>query len=369
MLFIALKNLFQEKTRLLISVGGVAFSALLIIVLVGLYQGWQNKMGEYIRNLPADLWVAQEGSKDMFHSVSVISLEDENKIKSIEGVSQVAAFSGRQLEVDFNGKQAATYVVGFDTSSRVGGPLRVIKGKSAPSNGEIIIDKIFADDNDLEIGDRFPIGTEEFEVAGISEGGSLITFQYSFVTKEDAERLFKLQGVTNYFMVTLLDDSKSGFVAKRIKELIPSTKVFTRREFVDKNTEIVTETFLPIILVLVLIGFAVGVAVIGLTIFTSTIEKSREYGVLKAIGIRNSQLYLIVVQQALVAGVAGYLIGLGFAFSLSLVVGQFVPEFITLFRVIDIVWIFGATLLMAILAAFVPSRRIAHINPAEVFKA
>src|SRR3990167_6948041 len=111
MIFIALKNLFQEKTRLFISIGGVAFSVLLIVILQGLYQGWQNRMGEYIRNLPADLWVGQEGSRDMFHSVSILSASDQEKISSIEGVSKASTFSGRQMELHLNGKEAATFVV------------------------------------------------------------------------------------------------------------------------------------------------------------------------------------------------------------------------------------------------------------------
>lgn len=60
---IAWRNLVQEKTRLAISVGGVAFSVTLIIVLAGLYQGWSNKIGEYIRTVPADVWVMQSGTE------------------------------------------------------------------------------------------------------------------------------------------------------------------------------------------------------------------------------------------------------------------------------------------------------------------
>jgi putative ABC transport system permease protein len=71
----------------------------------------------------------------------------------------------------------------------------------------------------------------------------------------------------------------------------------------------VDETFLPIVSVLVVIGFVGGVAVIGLTIYTATMEKSREYGVLKALGASNGRLYRIVSHQALISGVLGYILG------------------------------------------------------------
>lgn len=368
MLFIALKNLFQEKTRFIISVGGVSFSVLLIIILQGLYQGWNYKMGEYIRTLPVDLWVSQKGSTDMFHSISILALSGKETIEQIAGVEKASAFNGRRFEIKVNEKEAMTYLVGYDPDSGIGGPARIIEGKPKPDNGEIIVDRVFADNNKAKIRDTIPISGENFKIVGLSDGGNLITFSYSFITKEDADRIFKLGEVANYFMVKLSDNNDQDSVARQIESSVDDSIVFTRAQFVESNTVLIRETFLPIILVLLLIGIAVGIAVIGLTIFTSTIEKSREYGVLKAIGVTNSQLYVIVIEQALAAGVVGYFIGLVLALGLNLFVGRFVPEFITLFRVIDMVWIFGVTLLMAILAAFIPSRRIAHINPAEVFK-
>lgn len=55
---IALRNLLQEKTKLAISVGGVAFSVVLMIVLQGLSVGFSNVLGQYFNTVPADLWVA-----------------------------------------------------------------------------------------------------------------------------------------------------------------------------------------------------------------------------------------------------------------------------------------------------------------------
>ena len=107
----------------------------------------------------------------------------------------------------------------------------------------------------------------------------------------------------------------------------------------------------------------------GLTIFTSTIEKAKEYGVLKAIGVKNNQLYQMVLGQAFVAGLIGYSLGVILAFAVNQIVTRLVPEFISLFRLVDFILVLGATLIMSLLAAYIPIRRIAVINPAEVFKA
>lgn len=325
-------------------------------------------MGEYIRNLPADLWVGQAGSRDMFHSVSILSLSDQDKLLKVAGVKQVAPFVGRQMEAHINGKEAPTYVVAYDVGSGIIGPLKVVEGSSRPGRGEIIIDRVYAKNQRLKIGDKVPIAETSFTVSGIAEGGNLVLYQYSFINQQDAEELFKLEDAANYFLVQLDASANRQAVAETIKAKLAGVEVFSKDEFVKNNTQLINEAFLPIILVLVIIGLVVGTTVIGLTIFTSTIEKTREYGVLKAIGIKNRQLNGVVFTQALVASSAGYQLGLGLAVLVSVTVVRLVPEFITQLRGLDAAWVFGASLIMALLASYMPIRRIAKIDPAEVFK-
>lgn len=104
MLFLAVKNLVQEKTRLLISVGGVAFSVLLIMSIQGLYQGWSNKIGEYIRTVPADYWITQTGATDMFHTPSVLPLTARDRLAAVEGVASAKPFSGRRVAFEQPGR-------------------------------------------------------------------------------------------------------------------------------------------------------------------------------------------------------------------------------------------------------------------------
>lgn len=369
MLSIAFKNLIQEKTRLFISVGGVAFSVLLILILQGLLQGFSYRIGEYIRAQNADLWVGDARARDMFHSISLLSISDKETIELIDGVETVSPFLARQVVVSTEHKETATYFIGYDSKTGVGGPTEVVEGKKTPSDGEIIIDRVFAGNHKVKIGDSLTVGQNSFKVVGISTGTNLVSFQYSFVTKEDAERTLSMEGQTNYFVVKLQSGADSEQVVQSIKQSLPSVQVFTKEEFIERNTEIVRDTFLPIVRVLLLIGFVVGVAVIGLTIYTSTVEKSKEYGVLKAIGVRNSQLYRMVFAQSLAAGITGFIFGSLMALVVNQVIDRFVPAFITYFRLVDFGWVFLASVLMSVLASYIPIRRIASVNPAEVFKA
>ncbi|MBI1952432.1 ABC transporter permease [Candidatus Saccharibacteria bacterium] len=367
MFLVAIRNLLQEKTRLFISIGGVAFSVTLIMILVGLYQGWNNKLGEYIRTAPVDIWVMQKGSEELFHTPSLLPITLANDLTKISGIESAKPFNARRLAVSANDQEFQLYVVGYNPVDGSGQPSRIVQGKSVPGPGEIIVDR--SQSKKVKIGDTINAAGRELKVVGYSEGGDLVITSFAFTTPEELNKIQKLPDAVNEFWVKLSPSADSGKVIRDIETKLPNTTAVTRDQFVKSNTKIISDSFLPVILVLVIVSIAVGVAVIGLTIFTSTIEKSKEYGVLKAIGMKNSQLYSVVIQQALVAGVIGYIIGVGLASGLGATVGQYVPQFVYAIRLFDVAWIFGLTLLMAVLAAYIPIRRLAHIDPAEVFKA
>ena len=72
MLLVARKNLFAERTRLAISVGGVALSVLLIMLLLALYRGWDEKVGGFVEDSEVDVWIASEGAKDFLAAASLL---------------------------------------------------------------------------------------------------------------------------------------------------------------------------------------------------------------------------------------------------------------------------------------------------------
>jgi putative ABC transport system permease protein len=116
------------------------------------------------------------------------------------------------------------------------------------------------------------------------------------------------------------------------------------------------------------VAFIVGLAVAGLTIYTATVEKSREYGILKAEGFTNPFLYRVVFEQSMITGFLGFAIGAGLTLLIAPFAQDAVPQFVVYVRWQDILGIAGATILMALFAAYIPVRRIARIDPVTVFK-
>ncbi len=125
----------------------------------------------------------------------------------------------------------------------------------------------------------------------------------------------------------------------------------------------------PILLLILLLAFSVGVAITGLTIYNATVEKAREYGILKAIGFDNRYLFRLVLEQSLVTGLLGFIIGVGLTVLAARFVTNLVPQFVTVIRWQEILFVLGITLLMSVIAALVPVRRIANVDPVTVFNA
>lgn len=116
------------------------------------------------------------------------------------------------------------------------------------------------------------------------------------------------------------------------------------------------------------IAFLVGTLVVGLVTYTATVERQREYGVLKAIGAGNRRLYTVVATQALIATLAGSLGGIALAFGASALIEQLRPQFLVLIEPVAIVRSLVDGLGIALLAALGPVRVLAALAPADVFR-
>ena len=213
------------------------------------------------------------------------------------------------------------------------------------------------------------VGRRPFTVSGVS---SLVEGAFSSVAAVnpgDAEELFGQQGSFSYALVTTVPLADAAIVERAIESAAPGVNALTPTEFAAVTRSEIEEEFLPVVAVMVGIAFIVGLAVIALTIYTSTVERSRDYGILKALGASSGQLFAIVIRQSVAVALVGFAIGLVLGFGGGVFIQELVPEFATLYRWQDLLFVLGAALLMSGIAAFVPIRQVARIDPALVFRA
>lgn len=368
MFSIAFRNLLQEKARLFISIGGVSFSVLLMLLLQGLNVGFSNILGQYLSSVPTDLWISSANTGNIMDP-SFLPPTMGERLKNIDGVSSARPFGMQNVTTSFNDKDLAFYMVAYDPSTDVGKPPKISEGSPTPGQGEIVIDRIVAKTNKIKIGDNIPFADNNFKVVGLSEGTFVLSTSFAFINRADASGIYTLPTTTNYWLVTVDPGRNVQEVQSAINTQIPEANAHTRDHFVQINVNLVKDIVTPVFGALVLLGALIGLAVVGLTIFTSTIEKAKEYGVLKAIGLRNRQLYLVVIEQALIAAILGFIGGVVVAYILNPVIINRVPQFVSQLRLFDTAWIFGLTVVIAVVSSYVPIRRLNKIDPAEVFKA
>lgn len=374
MLLVARKNLLAEKTRLAISIGGIALSVFLIAILLSLFRGWSERVGSFVEDVPADLWVASEGTTDFTAAASIVPSSLGLRLELIPESDVVAPLIVRPMEMSHLGGDPDdtfdVHFVGYSPEIGLGGPLEVTEGKSPPGPGEMIVDEQMHRRFDVDIGDRLVRGTKSLTVVGYSKGGDFVYTQVGHVTIDTAVDLLELDPPSQrtFFLMTLNDPSERESVARRMEIVLPGVEFITGESFAAETRDRILGQILPILIVVLIVAFIVGLAVAGLTIYTATIEKSREYGILKAEGFTNPYLYRVVFEQSMVTGVLGFLIGAGITVFVGPVAQAQVPQFVVFVRWQDIIGIAGATLLMALIAAYITVRRLTSIDPVSVFK-
>lgn len=230
------------------------------------------------------------------------------------------------------------------------------------------MDRVFAENEGLAVGDTVEGAGRPMRVGGIGSGGNSLITRYAWARLGDVAELAGSPGVVSYFVVRGAPGISAEPLARAVQAAVPGTVATTADEFISDSTADIRESFLPILFVLVVIALVVGTAVIGLTIYTSVLEKRREYGVLKAIGFSNRRLLGIVWRQALVAGALGLAVGVPLTLAVGALIEQLLPEFETSVRATDVLLVAAAAGLMSVLASFLPLRPVTKLDPAEVFR-
>jgi putative ABC transport system permease protein len=197
----------------------------------------------------------------------------------------------------------------------------------------------------------------------------VLVTQFSFISAADFAALFGVPGSVNFYLVSLEAGATPATVEGILEQQVDGSNVAPTGEFAQSASKKGTGDFLPIIRVIMSISFIVGLAVLSLVIYTATIERSREYAIMKVIGASPLSLYRIVLSQSVFIAILGFGLGVALAFVFNRVAGNAVPQFVTYIRPIDIGYVLGATAIMTFVASVLPLHRIARVEPASVFRA
>jgi putative ABC transport system permease protein len=364
-MFLTRRNLVQEKVRLIISVLGVALAIMLILLLDGLLSGMRRQITAYLQHAPGVVVVTQAGVNNLLGANSLLSSRVEEDARSIEGTARVVPVLSQTAFFDLHEKKVFVYLIGYDPAQG-GGPWRLAEGREPREGREVIIDRVLARLHGLALGDELEVAGFKFPVVGLSEGTASWMASYVFIRKQALESLMLTPGLSSFLLVTPSPGMPPEALRERLR-VLSGAEVWLKPELIASDLRLYGPFFKPIQLMAV-IAFLVGTLVVGLVIYTATIERQREYGVLKAIGARNALLYQIVTAQAFIVAGLGAAVGILLAVAAAQLIMLLRPQFLVVLEPQTLTVALMAGLAMALLAALFPVRVIASLAPADVFR-
>lgn len=368
MILLAVRNLISEKTRFAFSAAGIGFAVFLITMLLGLYQGWNNKVGGFVQHVDADAWVAREGTTDFINAASILPASMGDQLTSRADVASAEPLIVRPMRFLHNGEKFETQLVGYDVASGAGGPPRIVSGRGNPRGDEIVIDSVLSRTTGVGVGDTLTSGSTSLSVIGVSGGGNLAFTQTSFMDIASAQKLLQMDGLVTFWLVKMKPGSDLGRLQSQLPQTNAGVTVFSSEQFASATRHRILDSVLPIIGLIVGLALIVGIAITSLTIYTATIERTREFGIMKAVGFNNMDLYRLVLMQSCVTAALGFVFGVALTLVLSRFIDRVVAQFIVAIRPADVIFVLVATVIMAAGAAVVPARRIGSVDPAVAFK-
>jgi putative ABC transport system permease protein len=363
---LARRNLFQDKTRLVLSISGVALAVMLILILRGFLSGMNRQITAYLDYSPGSLVVAQEDVVNLLGATSLLPDGIKQKSESIRGVADVIPILSQFVILDLHGKKQPAYMIGYD-ADQGGGPWQLISGREPRSKWEIVFDQVLANRHGLKIGDEVEVLGRDFTIVGLSKGTTSWMTSFFFIRKRDAEVLLLSPGATSFLLLTRSNGADLDETLRRLNK-ISGVSALTKREMAANDLKLFARVFSAPLKLMVGIAFLVGTMIVGLIIYTATVERQREYGMIKAIGGRNRFLYQVVLTQALFASVAGSILGVLLANAVAQWIMFARPQFLIVFDPMDMSQALIAGIGMALIASIFPTRVVARLAPAEVFR-
>jgi putative ABC transport system permease protein len=365
---LAFRNLFQNKVRLIISVGGVALALLLSLSLDAIVEGIQRQVTTYIDQSDADIFVAQEGVRNMHMASSWLPASMVGKVRAVPGVASVTPILYLTNVIEAGDNRNLAYIIGLPPNASAGGPPLIAEGVTIPAKGEAVIDRAVAAKTAIKLGDEIKIMGEEFTLTGLAENMATFTGSIAFISKKDFDRLRGETGAVSFILVKVKAGESPALVAARIEQQIDKVTAEPRPGFADQERKVVQDMSTDIVTIMILIGFVIGLAVMALTVYTATLARRKEYGVLKALGASNAHLYRTVLAQALISVGLGFALGLTITIALSAIVPYLGVSLSLQINGASLVRVGGLSLVIAALSALLPIKQIARLDPALVFR-
>jgi putative ABC transport system permease protein len=363
---LARRNLMRSRVRLVVSIGGVALALTLVLALDAIFEGVSRQLTTYIDRSGAQVWVAQSGVRNLHMVASWMPSAVTDQVRAVEGVADAEPVLYTTDSIAARDERGWAYVIGLTPNASMGGPWDVVEGSGRPGQGEAVIDRRFAQRAGVGLGDPVTMLGRDFRIAGLTEGTASLVNSVAFVTFDDFAARRGGDPAVSFVLVRIADGASPDAVAQAIEGRVDGVSVQTTEAFGVAERRLVLDMSGDVISIMNVIGFVVGLAVVALTVYVATLALRREYGSLKAFGAPTAYLYRVVLTQAALSVAIGFVAGIAITAALSLVIPRAGVNLELAISGSSVVKVGLVAAVIAGLAALLPIRQIAGLDPAVV---
>lgn len=308
---LVLRNLFRQRVRTLLTVLGISVGITTVVALGAITSGLKGTMAELVRGGGADFMVAQAGASDI--TFSVVSDRD---VAALAARPDIARATGMLLEVAEVGSNPYFLLFGYDAAGLAAERPPLSAGRLVRARDEVLLGTDAARALDAAVGEEIELERRTFTVVGVYATGDKLRDSGAIAELATVRELASKNEVVTAVFVTVAAGEDAEAVAAAIEREFPNLAAIADVEDyaeVDQGVQIMDALTLAISVL------AVGIGAIGVmnTMVMSVFERTRELGVLRAIGWRSARILRLITTESLFLCLVASLVGVGFGIAAS----------------------------------------------------
>lgn len=357
-----LGNLVYRPLRSLLSLVAVAIEVVMIISVTAIMLGMLNNARERTSGIGADLIVRPANSSFL---VGVSGAPVSAKVADVLGRLPHVAVSA-PVAVQFVTGKSLEDIYGIDYKSfNALKPFIFLAGTPFQHPFDAIVDDVFAkSDGGYHVGEEISILNHQFRICGIVEHGKGAR---KFVSLTTLDQLTGSEGKASAFYLKLDDPANDALVEQEIRNIpgMSTYQVQTIQDVLSEMTPSRMPGLEPALYSVIGIACIIGFLVILQSMYLAVMERTREIGILKALGASKPYIVSSILKETGMLAIGGIVLGIGLSYVARVVV---LSKFPTIPFPITAYWVFYATVLSlvgALIGAIYPAYMAARKDPID----
>lgn len=348
-------NVVARPLRSFLSVIAIAIQVILVLLIVGMTSGVLSEWGKRQEGIGADLLVQPPNSSIFFAFSSAVMQESlADKIAALPGVDEVAPTLILTEPKNLN----IVYGIDYKRFNALSRGFLFRSGRPFEASDEAIADDIIAKAKHLKVGQQISLLNHTFTICGIVAHGKGARY---FIPLKSAQEIAGAEKRVSMFYVRSKGDTEA--TRAQILKLSPLDRVRSMSEYVTLMSSANLPQLKPFTRTMVGLGLVISFLVVLLNMHTMVMERTREIGILKALGLSRLGILRMLLGETLLLTLVGSVVGIVLTFIFQAIMRETNPSLMIL---ITPQWVLSAALLAlagASIGAMYPALRAASYDP------